>query len=86
MTVCEFYKDVRRQQKVDIRTQKRFGITASWIEGTKCGFEAREILEERNCLETQIRAIENEARRKKNNQKNNKKTNEMDTIMRMNKK
>ena len=85
MTVNEFYKEVRKQQKVDIRTQKRFGNTAIWIEGTKCGVEARQILEERNCLETQIRAIENEARRRKNNLKNNKKTNEMDTIMRMNK-
>ncbi len=87
MTVNEFYKEVRKQQKVDIRTQKRFGITAIWIEGTKCGVEARQILEERNCLETQIKAIENEARSRKNNLKNksNKKTNEMDTIMRMNK-
>lgn len=88
MTVCEFYKDVRRQQKIDKRYEKYiryYHITASWIEGTKCGVEARQILEERNCLETQIKAIENEARRRKNNLKNNKKTNEMDTIMRMNK-
>lgn len=90
MTVCEFYKDVRRQQKIDKSYEKHiryYHITASWIESTKCGVEARQILEERNCLETQIKAIENEARRRKNNPKNNNnnKTNEMDTIIRMNK-
>ena len=35
------------------------------LKSTKCGVEARQILEERNCLETQIKAIENEARRRK---------------------